>query len=79
MTDRLTLDEAVALAGRAVHRVDREGMHGASMITDRQIEAMAILLAALGCPPIPPDATAEELELPLALFLQRFHSNGGQR
>lgn len=40
----------LARASRAVARIDREGLRGVTMLSIREIEAMAIVLAAYGFP-----------------------------
>lgn len=71
MAERFHLDEMIRLSGEAVARVDRDGRRGASMITDRQIEAMVCLLAVLGCPPITSATTPEELAGPVQRLLEK--------
>lgn len=79
MTDPLNLQAVIGQAGRAIARIDRHGRRGVSMVTYGEVEAMAVLLAALGCPSIPDNATAEDIEAPLARFLARLqHLEGDQ-
>lgn len=51
---RFTEAELLDLAGRAIGRIDARGRRGAEQATDEEIVAMALLLALLGVPSIPP-------------------------
>ncbi len=56
--NRLTIPELTERAQRGVGKVDRDGRRGATLVSLDEVEAMAILLAVLGVPPIHPDAYA---------------------
>lgn len=61
MTDRMTEDEILERAARAVGKVDYHGHRGICLVTFQEIEAMAATLVCLGMKPIlPPSATNGE-------------------
>lgn len=64
MTTPLPSDEMLALASTAIGKVDLYGHRGLTMISMREIEAMALTLAALGLVPTMPGEAA-----PPAFFL----------
>lgn len=51
---RFTEDELITLSGRAIGKIDARGRRGAEQATEDEIVAMALLLALLGVPSIPP-------------------------
>lgn len=54
LTERFTHDEIIAMAANAVTKVDLLGERGATLCTQNEIIAMAILVAASGrIPPLP--------------------------
>lgn len=72
-------NETLVLAAKAVGRIDRDGLRGVSLASTEEIEAMAILLAWLGLPVIPPDATRATAAVKAAALAEFFNTrlNGG--
>lgn len=60
MTDRMTTEEMLTRAGRAVGKIDRHGARGVTYVTFDEIEAMAAALACLGVPALRDDAVIED-------------------
>lgn len=60
MTERLTNEQMLTRAARAVGKVDRYGARGVTCVSFDEIESMAATLAALGVPALPPDAETED-------------------
>ena len=57
---RMTMQEMLEGAARAVGRVDRDGDRGVTMVSKDEIWAMALALVHLGLVAIPPGAPAPE-------------------
>lgn len=73
------LVELIVLAAAGVGKVDYHGPRGVSLVSQDEIEAMAVLLACLGLRPVHPNATRDEAEA-LGQALSDFfntHFNGG--
>lgn len=66
-------------AAAGIGKVDYLGGTGITLVSRDEIEAMALLLAALGLPAIPPDATRRAADLKAAALIDFFntHFNGG--
>lgn len=62
MADRMSTSDMLTQAGHALAKIDRHGSRGASYVTYSEIEAMAVTLAALGFPAVPPNRTIEDPE-----------------
>jgi len=65
MTDRFTEAELHETAARAIHEIERWGPRGVTLVTHREIEAMACLLVLFidhlaGSGPAPTSPTPEE-------------------
>lgn len=60
----LTPAEVLEHAARAVHKIDRQGQRGVTLVTEDEIVAMALLLVALAPAlsntPLTPPSTAGE-------------------
>lgn len=59
MADPVRIEPAamIVASARALGKIDLHGSpRGVTMVTTTEIEAMALLLAALGLSPLPPDA-----------------------
>ena len=48
--------DVLETAARALGRIDRGGLRAITCLSVREIEAMALVLAAMGLPAIPPGA-----------------------
>ena len=61
---RLTIAELTERAARGVGKVHRDGLRGASQVSMDEVEAMALLLAALGVTPIDPGSYTPPNKIP---------------
>lgn len=62
MAERISTSLMLTQAGHALGKLDRHGPRGASYVTYAEIEAMALTLATLGFPAVPPNRTIEDPE-----------------
>ncbi|WP_126976501.1 hypothetical protein [Frigidibacter oleivorans] len=60
MTQVPTARSVLSTAARALGKVDHWGTRGLTMLSQDEIEAMALALVLLGLPAIPPGAKAPE-------------------
>ena len=56
-TSPMTTEQMLTRAARAVRKVDVYGERGCTMVTFEEVEAMAVMLRAMGMPPLAPGKT----------------------
>lgn len=62
----LTREQMLERSARALGKVDAWDIRGATMVTADEVLAMAVLLAALGLPALPPGSTVDPAVLAAA-------------